>query len=70
MPEYLDPETIDQRLGWPLGRAARLARRGVLPSYVLPDGALRFRWEEVEALIVHRGPAAPGAALAPAAPAP
>jgi hypothetical protein len=34
-----------------LGRAERLARKQKLPHYVLPDGSIRFVWEEVEKLI-------------------
>ena len=49
---YLYPEQIDRRLGWPLGRAARLARQRRLPHYLLPDGAIRFRWNEVSALVL------------------
>lgn len=44
-------EEVDRRLNWPLGKAERLARRRKLPHYVLPDGAIRFRWEEIETLI-------------------
>jgi hypothetical protein len=46
------PEDIDRRLNWPLGTAARLARRRRLPHYILPDGAVRFRWSEVEPLVL------------------
>jgi len=42
------PEEIDQRLNWPPGRAERLARRKKLPHVVLPDGAIRFEWEQIE----------------------
>jgi hypothetical protein len=51
-PLYLYPEQIDRRLSWPLGRAARLARQRRLPFYLLPDGEVRFRWEEVAALVL------------------
>jgi hypothetical protein len=57
--ELLYPEEIDRLLNWPLGTAARLVRRGKLPHYILPDGSIRLRWEEVEPL-VHRVPAAEG----------
>ena len=30
---------------------ARLARRGELPHYRLPDGAIRLRWAEVAPLV-------------------
>ena len=42
---------IDKRLTWPLGRAERLARRGKLPHVVLPDGEIRFQWDQIEPLI-------------------
>lgn len=48
---FLYPEDVDRRLNWPLGRAERLARRRRLPHVLLPDGAVRFRWEEIEPLI-------------------
>jgi hypothetical protein len=47
----LESADIDRRLSWPIGRAERLARRGKLPHLVLPDGAIRFRWEQIEPLI-------------------
>jgi hypothetical protein len=47
----LYPEDIDARLNWPLGTAARLARRKRLPHYVLPDGSIRLRWDEVAPLV-------------------
>ncbi len=49
----LDPDDIDHLFRWPPGRAARLARRGKLPHYRLPDGSLRFMREEIERSIVH-----------------
>ena len=55
--DYLYPEQIDKRLNWPLGTASRLARREQLPHYRLPDGAIRFRLEEVVALVRHITPA-------------
>lgn len=56
--ELLYPEDIDSRLNWPPGRTSRLARAGKLPHYVLPDGSIRLRWEEIEPLVQHV-PAAP-----------
>jgi hypothetical protein len=44
-------EDIDQRLNWPLGRAEKLARQRRLPYVLLPDGSIRFRWEEIERLV-------------------
>jgi hypothetical protein len=49
--ELLYPEEIDHYLSWPLGTAARLARRRQLPHYLLPDGSIRLRKDEVEALV-------------------
>ena len=49
---FLYGEEIDKRLAWPLGKAERLARRGRLPHLRLPDGSIRFRWEDIEPLIV------------------
>jgi len=51
MPELLYPEELDQRLNWPLGRAARLARQRRLPHVLLPDGSIRFDWVEIERLV-------------------
>jgi hypothetical protein len=48
---YAYPEDIDRFLNWPLGTAARLARRKRLPHYRLPDDSIRFRKEEVTALV-------------------
>lgn len=50
--QLVQSEEIDKRLGWPLGRAERLARQRRLPYTLLPDGTIRFVWEEVEALLV------------------
>lgn len=46
------PEQIDRGLNWPLGTAARLARRRRLPHYLLPDGSIRLRWKEIEPLVL------------------
>lgn len=48
---FIYPEEIDKRFNWPLGRAQRLARRRRLPHVLLPDGSVRFEWEEVEKLV-------------------
>ena len=61
----VSPEEIDKRLGWPLGKSTRLARRGRLPHFVLPDGeTIRFDPAEIEALIIHRPVPAPQAGMA------
>ena len=51
--ELLFPEDIDARLNRPPGTANRLARRKKLPHYVLPDGSIRLRWEEIAPLVRH-----------------
>lgn len=48
----LYPEDVDQRLNWPLGRAERLACQRRLPYVLLPDGSIRFRWEQIEQLVL------------------
>ncbi|MFH1266904.1 MAG: hypothetical protein ABIK89_14340 [Planctomycetota bacterium] len=60
MAELIYPEEVDKRLNWPLGRAERLARRGRLPHVILPDGAIRFSWPDVDQLIKHVDVDAPG----------
>ena len=45
------PEEVDRRLNWPLGRSARLARQRRLPHVLLPDGSIRFDWEQIEPLL-------------------
>jgi len=52
---------IDGLFRWPAGTAERLAKRGKLPHYVLPNGDIRFDRAEVEAL-VKRVPVVPAAA--------
>jgi hypothetical protein len=47
------PEDLDRRLGWKPGRAERLARQRRLPYVLLPDGSIRFDWDEIAQLIVH-----------------
>jgi hypothetical protein len=49
---YLTPEQVDARLSWPPGRSERLARQRRLPHVLLPDGRIRFIWEQIERLIV------------------
>jgi hypothetical protein len=55
--QLLYPEDVDQRLSWPLGRAVRLARQRRLPHVLLPDGSIRFRWTDIEPLVLSVPPA-------------
>jgi hypothetical protein len=50
----IDGAEVDRRLAWPVGHAKRLAKRGTLPHLVLPDGSIRFRWDDIKPLIVER----------------
>lgn len=49
--DLLYPDDIDAKLNWPLGRTSRLAHQGKLPHYLLPDGSIRFRWDEIQPLV-------------------
>ncbi len=49
--ELLIPEEIDNWLRFPRGRALRLARRGLLPAVMLPNGEIRFNRSDIEALL-------------------
>jgi hypothetical protein len=60
MSDLLYPEDIDQRLNWPIGKAEKLARQRRLPYVLLPDGSIRFRWAEIEHLVLHIPAAANG----------
>jgi hypothetical protein len=51
--DLLYPDDIDSRLNWPPGRTSRLARMGKLPHYILPDGSIRLRWDEITTLVQH-----------------
>ena len=41
---------VDSFFKWPLGTAERLARRGKLPYFLLPNGELRFDLVEIQKL--------------------
>lgn len=50
--ELVTPDEIDVLFCWPAGKSERLARRGVLPHVVLPDGkTIRFNRIEIESRI-------------------
>ena len=40
--KYIRPEQVDKLLSLPNGRCARLARRGLIPAIILPDGTIRL----------------------------
>jgi hypothetical protein len=56
---FIYPDDVDNHLNWPTGTAAKLARRGKLPHYRLPDGSIRFKIEEIHALVERVEPASP-----------
>lgn len=47
----LKPSDVDRLFRYSTGRAARLARRGLLPYLTLPDGEIRFRQRDIEQII-------------------
>jgi hypothetical protein len=54
---YLIPGEVASILRMPPSRVSRLARGGVIPHFVLPDGELLFDEEEVRAWLQrNRGP--------------
>ncbi|MEI7837853.1 MAG: hypothetical protein WCK05_15740 [Planctomycetota bacterium] len=40
--DILTPEEVDCLLRYPRGRAVKLAKAGLLPAIILPDGEIRF----------------------------
>ena len=49
MADILTPEEVDERWKLPRGRAQRLARKGVIPAQVFPDGTVRFNEQDLVA---------------------
>lgn len=52
--ELLTPRESDMLLRYPRGRSARLARKGLIPHVVLPDGEIRFQPAVVEKFLRDR----------------
>lgn len=50
----LTPREVDILLRYPRGRALKLARQGLLPLIILPDGEVRFDLSDIEAAL-YRG---------------
>ena len=42
MDALLRPQQVDYWLGYPRGRAKRMASAGLIPHILMPDGELRF----------------------------
>ena len=49
---FIFGDEVDRKMVWKPGRAERLARQRRLPHVLLPDGSIRFDWNELEPLIV------------------
>jgi hypothetical protein len=49
--KLLIPIELDRLLRYPAGRSERLAKRGKLPHVKLPGGEIRFRPEDVNAIV-------------------
>jgi hypothetical protein len=47
----LIPIELDRLLRYPAGRSERLAKRGKIPHIKLPGGEVRFRPEDVDAIL-------------------
>lgn len=58
---FLTGQDVDRRLSLRPGTADRLARRGLLPHVQLPNGIIRFAWDEI-ASVLSRQPKRQGVA--------
>jgi hypothetical protein len=47
----LKPREVDLILRYPPGRTARLAKAGLLPRVTLPDGEIRIRETDIDAMV-------------------
>ena len=56
----LKPREVDLMLRYPVGRTARLAKRGLLPCIQLPDGEIRFRESDLRMILTNQGNEARG----------
>lgn len=51
MKHLLTSREVDQALRYPRGRSIKLAKAGLLPSVILPDGEIRFNLDAIEEAI-------------------
>lgn len=49
--KLLIPIEVDRLLRYPAGKCERLAKRGKIPHVVLPGGEVRFRVEDIDAIL-------------------
>lgn len=47
----LKPKQVDRILQWPFGKTARLAKQGIIPHILLPDGQIRFSSKDIDCLL-------------------
>jgi len=52
----LKPGEVDLLFRYPNGRSVRLAKKGLLPHVRLPDGEVRFRESEIQAILQSSNP--------------
>ena len=50
-PDYCRRETLAKRLDVAAGAIDQMVRRGLLPPPVMIDGAPRWRWQDVDAMM-------------------
>lgn len=62
MDNLLTPEVMDKVLRYPGGRSARMARKGLIPHLILPDGEIRFDPDVIEKWLAELAEPAPAAA--------
>lgn len=51
--QLLTPTEVDLLFRYKLGRSQKLAKAGLLPHVLLPDGEIRFEENEIAGLIRH-----------------
>lgn len=52
--QYVSPECVDRILHLPAGRIARMARKGLIPAVILPDGTVRIAEGTIKELLTPR----------------
>ena len=60
---FIEPGDLDRRLSYRRGRSARLARKGLIPHVLLPDGEIRFDPEVIDKWLAELSVEADGIAV-------
>lgn len=55
MDELVVPIEVDRRFRWKPGTAERMARRGKIRHFLLPNGEVRFTPGDIDDLLVPQG---------------